>query len=234
MSVKISQPIPNVLYLEFSSHKDMLLTMFRIQEFYESPHKNIKNKYFTIEEFLDTHMEENGDLDYYSKWAGFNLPCYIINDFFKTFKDLTPRETKLAKMIYDNIQRNNLFYVVAGCSGDSSTANHEIAHSLFYMDTNYKVKSLELIKKLSPAVRRRFNKMMLETGYAKEVLDDETQAYLGTSLKDDLHYLFGSFISKNTLRVIKELSDLFQITLMLKTKKIRKSQLNLLKNKIVA
>jgi hypothetical protein len=188
---EVLKPFPNVLFFEFESHKEMLMTMFRIQEYYESPFDKIRNNYFTVEQFIDAYMEEDGELDYFAKWGGFNVPSHIVKDFFFNFRfDLTDREKILKKGIEENLSSKDSFYIIAALKGQATCMQHELAHALYYLDKDFKDKALELVLSMPPETRNQMHTVLGGMGYTPEVFDDEIQAYLSTSDKKYLKEQF--------------------------------------------
>jgi hypothetical protein len=209
-SFEVLKPFPNVLFFEFESHKEMLMTMFRIQEYYESPFDKIRNNYFTVEQFIDAYMEEDGELDYFAKWGGFNVPGHIVKDFFFNFRfDLTDREKILKKGIEENLSSKDLFYIIATRKGQSTCMNHELAHALYYLDEGFKNKALGLVLSMPSRERDQIHTVLAGMGYTPGVFDDEIQAYLSTSEKKYLKEQF-KINYENVEPTVKELKKLLK------------------------
>src|SRR5882672_5793455 len=176
-SIKFKEILPGILSLEFLTQKELTLTMFRIQEFYESKYKNIRNKKFSIEQFLDSYMEKDGEIGYFSFYSGFNIPGDVFSNFFNTFTDLTRREKKLKKIVMDNINTNKLFYVICSKIGDAGTLRHEIAHALYYIKPNYKKEVNKVVSTIPKSIIGRITKYLKRMDYNQSVFKDEIQAY---------------------------------------------------------
>jgi hypothetical protein len=192
-SAFISQPIPNVLLFEFNTMKDLSLSFFRFQEFYESQHSNIQGKHFSIEEFLETYMDAEGVINYFSFWEGFNIPGVVFDNFSnKKGKELTEREKFVIDKIYNNkVGSYDKYYVIAALKYDKETIDHELAHALYNMNKEYKSKVDEILATIPIKIARKINKRLTSLGYCKKVLEDETHAYLATSQKKYLREEFG-------------------------------------------
>jgi hypothetical protein len=170
----------------------MALTFFRVQEFYESKNKNLLNKTFSVFDFLQEGMDENGIIDYFYFWSGFNLP----GDIFRSWVDFehgsnyfTPLEYDLLGSVLDRVDINETFYVIAAKKGDKITLKHEMAHAMYYVDPAYKLNMDSITIQFKNVHKKQYKKLcksLSKMGYNKNVYDDEIQAYLSTETKKDL------------------------------------------------
>lgn len=197
----------NIIHLEFPSFKEITMTMGRPQEFYESGYKHLRNKVFTLEDFLDTFTNDDGDVSYYKSWAGFNVPGNKMEEFFKKF-DLTKREDKLRKMI-NRLVKKGTYYIIATKAGDTPTIEHEVVHATFYLNAEYRKAALKLVKQLPPAVYDPIKKTLIDMGYAGAVIDDEVNAYLSTSSPAYLKKRFGFSPDASILKSFKQVAKDF-------------------------
>ena len=69
--MKLKKYGDNILFFEFKTQKDLALTFFRVQEFYESQNDCLLNKSFSVFDFLNESMDKEGYLDYFYFWSGF-------------------------------------------------------------------------------------------------------------------------------------------------------------------
>jgi hypothetical protein len=172
---------PQIVLFNFSDQYFLSSTFLRAQEFYESSFSNIRNKQFTLEEYIDTEVRENGKFDYFEKWDGFNLNDKIFKKFFHTFKDISigSKEYKLQLYIKNLIDWNRPFYIIGVC--DTQTINHELAHAFYYLSEEYRKQMDKLSVMLLPLkCVLRISKELEDMGYCSEVRYDEIQAYLST------------------------------------------------------
>jgi hypothetical protein len=190
--MKLTQIKPQVYYLLFDTQYELCSTMMRMEEFYESPYKNIQGKYFTLEEFMDTYAKHKGNFTYTSDWNGFNVPSSVIEAFWKTFSDngqfLRDRLLQKEQKLFDTLVtiRDEEYYLMATHKkGTQRTVKHELAHAYYYLDKNYRETMDKLVKKFKN--REELEARLLKVGYCKKVLKDEIQAYLATAEKDDLN-----------------------------------------------
>lgn len=153
-------------------------TFMRLQEFYESPYKDIRGKYFTLEQYMDRYAKETGNFTYTSDWSGFNVPGDVVLDFFDRFEfDLLEKEKELYKVIAPALKKGNKFYLLGIFK--NGTLNHELAHGYYYLDDHYR-RAMNSIT-IGLKYRKRVESWLTKIGYTKEVFLDEIQAYLGTS-----------------------------------------------------
>ncbi len=177
-----------IYLVEFYNQYEMCSTLMRPQEFYESPFQNIRNRYFTHEEFMDTYAKHNnGKFTYFTDWSGFNLPGIILVSFFDRFpeKDLSRKEEFLRYILKNIIKSlDSKFYLIGAIKGDTETIDHELAHAFYYLDKEYK-KDMDWITN-EWCERNLFKQTLLEHGYDESVIMDEIQAYMTTSTQEYL------------------------------------------------
>ena len=190
--MKLTQIKPHIYYLLFDTQYELCSTMLRIEEFYESPYKNIKGKYFTLETYMDTYAKDTGNFTYYSDWNGYNIPSDSINEFWKTFNNY-PVEPLLnsllekEKKLYDiltGISDPKYYLIATHKKVVKSALNHELAHAYYYLDPDYKKAMDDLIGGFKH--RKAMETKLLKMGYGKSVLSDEIQAYLSTTKRYDI------------------------------------------------
>lgn len=172
---------PNIFHLQFDTQKDLTSTLLRFQEHYESP--KFRNKIFTLEQFVQWYRSENKRFTYFSDWTGFNFPSYVLKPFREgKFPELTERE----KSVLERFSNKKDFYVIgtykSKCErNDKSTKKHEIAHALFYLNSQYRA---EVTKVLATLNLKPIFKYLKQMGYHKDVFLDESHAYLLTDPED--------------------------------------------------
>lgn len=177
----------NIFYLTFPSQKELVMTMCRMQEFYECDSVKLRNRIFTFEQFIDHYMEKDGSLDYFMMWSGFNIPGHVLDDFFDSF-DLTQREIDVK--LYTKKFRNKLYYVIATRTNDDETLMHELAHAYYYLNPVYKQQVDVLVRSMRKELKTQLTGVLKEMGYTNSVIVDEINAYMATSsykyLKNEL------------------------------------------------
>lgn len=182
--MKITNPIPGVLLVKEDTQYEIASLFMRLQEFYESPMEEIKNSYFTIEQFMDAYAKKYGNFTYTEDWTGFNVPGDKVDEFFRVFSpDLTIKEARLfgrLKLTLDRFtQKGEKFYLVGIYR--LKDAAHEIAHALWYLDPYYRSDMKKVISNVSYSLYSQLTSLLLKWGYCDDVVEDEVQAYLATS-----------------------------------------------------
>ena len=191
-TIKLSK---NILLFTFETQKELALTFFRVQEYYESPYNDLHGKEFSVFDFLNTMMDEKGEIDYFAKWCGFNIPGIVINKWINSLKDSpTPSENIFWEEIYKNVSLKNPFYVIGALEKDSETIDHEIAHALYYMNKEF-YENMDILndkfRKNFPKIYNSMSRHLKKMEYRPEVIKDEIQAYLSAESKKYLGEEFG-------------------------------------------
>lgn len=180
------------------------MTMCRPQEFYESSHHEIKGKHFDWEKFLEVFSDDNGRLDYFSFWSGFNFPGKVFETFLKVFENnLSRRERHLAKEVFLRVDRSRPYYVIATLPNSEDTIRHELAHALFCVNEEYRKKAEELVCELPLEVRDKIEIGLSGLGYSEDVHVDEIQAYLSTGSPEELKKRFALEVTSTTAETPK-------------------------------
>ena len=203
--MEIEKLTDGIYHLRGKDQYEITSTFMRMQEFYESPLKGIRNRYFTLDHYMDLYAAEYGNFTYCSDWVGFNVPGNVVRRFFNTFvDDLFEREEQLYQMIEELVEGKHKFYLI-GTYKDGAVVDHELAHAFYYLDTKYK-KAMNAINDSLPAkVKNGMFKVITDQGYCKQVLPDELQAYCSTSTMVELTKQFeGVDIPWDTVLKYKE------------------------------
>jgi len=169
--------ILNKLYmLKYPDQFTLTSTFMRLQEFYESPYKTIRNKHFSWDEMFKKYVKNN-TFTYFSDWTGFNVPGVVIIQFFYVFGDeLLKKEKALYNTIKSLISKHsNDFYLIGVFQNED--IKHEVAHGLYYLDRVYRTKMKNLIRQIDAKKLNELCLNLADKGYCKEVFMDEIQAY---------------------------------------------------------
>jgi len=197
---KVEEIIPHVYNVRFKKQKDLTSTLFRLQEFYESP--EFRNKHFSLQEFHTWYSQQHkGKFTYLSDWTGFNIPSSIVDKFIKKFK-MNKREKALIRLF----KRKKVPYYLIGTYGSKKdykvVLKHEIAHAMFFQNKSYKRAILKILKSLK---KDKIFKFLKNLGYHPKVWLDETHAFILTdydSLKKNKVYI--------PRKVQKEIEETFE------------------------
>jgi hypothetical protein len=200
MKIEKTEVSSRIFALRFENQYEACSTFMRISEFYESSFKEIRGKFFTLEQYMDAYAKFKGNFTYTVDWAGFNVPSKIFVKFFELFKnDLLEKEKRLKKLFEQEIAGED-FYVIAHYEPENhkisklnveTTLAHEVAHGRFYLESKYKREVLKLIKNLPEKNVEKIAQKLLDWGYTKAVINDEIQAYLATSKPEYIKDNFG-------------------------------------------
>lgn len=180
------------------------MTMGRPEEFYESGHKHLRNKIFTLEQFIETFTNDDGDVSYYKSWSGFNIPGNKLQEFF-TYFSLTKREDALRKLINRTVKKGD-YYVIATKAADDLTIAHELIHAHYYLNLEYRRAAQKLVKELDKKIYTVIEKKLLEMGYAQAVIVDEINAYMSTSPASYMKKRFGLVLDKSKYDPFRKLA----------------------------
>ena len=183
INYKLKEIYNRIFLVTIKDPYDLAMTFCRLQEYYESPFKQIRNKAFTMTEFQRLYAKEFGDgiFTYPIDWAGFNVPGEVFDKFIQEdFKDWGNEYDFVTEDIYTEVKddNNSRYYLIAAGPKDIDTINHEICHALYYLDSEYKQNVNSIISELNVLLFEHFKTQLLEKGYSKNVIVDEINAYL--------------------------------------------------------
>lgn len=177
---------------------DRAMLFCRYQEFYETPFKKFRGKYFSWQEYMRHYKQfwKKDVFTYPEDWAGYNIPSNIL----KKANDAFYKETEYDEIMNDiyfycaidsqnkNDGTRKPWYLIGASSKDLKTMDHEIAHGLYYTNKDYQVEVKNLINKIKPAHYEKLRKKLVKMGYVddKKIIDDEIQAFMSTGLYNGL------------------------------------------------
>lgn len=180
---------PNIYGVIIPDDYERAMLFCRYQEYYESPYREIRSKFFTLEDFMNLYRKKrkNKVFQYPNDWAGFNIPSHIIMSAFDTFgQNLNNYDLIMKEILYycEGQSNGNPYYLIGVDKQKSKTMNHEIAHGLYYTNKAYKTKVDELISNIPKNEYNLVKKELLNLGYVnkKSIIDDEIQAFFSTGL----------------------------------------------------
>ena len=97
-----------IYLLRFKTQYELTSTFLRVQEHYELP--QFHGRIFTLEQYMDWYVAENGAFTYFQDWSGFNVPSTAFQPFYEgKFDPLTRKEKRLLGL-FRNLQGR--FYVI--------------------------------------------------------------------------------------------------------------------------
>jgi hypothetical protein len=204
---KLSKYLDGIYLVQFEESYDLAMTFLRYQEFYESNSDQIRGKQFTIVQYMDWYVKEvcdNGAFSYHEDWTGFNIPSTVIEEVKRIgILDLNQHDTRMFD-IYDEarmIHGDGDFYLIGIKEDDDKTLEHEVAHGLYYINTEYKEEVNKIWDSFTHQSKALLKEYLSDAGYPDKVHIDESQAYLSTSplhLNDEIYKK--STLFKKTLK----------------------------------
>jgi len=217
--MKVSEIRTKVYVVECKTRFDLCSTFMRMQEFYESPFKEIRGQYFSHEECIDHYAKHNptkknsGKFTYFDDWSGFNIPGDVFVEWWCVFKDRWNKEERVGRLIEEmngDFGINTRFYVIGVFEKDkhkNGTIKHELAHAYWYIYPEYQNAMKKFMRKLDPKLKKLIKTGLKAMGYNRSVHADEMHAYLVTSPKS---YMKKWFKVDNDFELPKEMVSYFK------------------------
>lgn len=182
MVILTRTPYTGVVHVRHSDQESLCRQFVRLQEFYESPHEEIRGKFFTLDKFKEVYSRDSGgNFTYYTDWHGFNVPGHIVREFFSLFAGhLSYDEKWLQERVFglDN------FYLIGSHEGSDKedALDHELVHATWYLDDEYREKALALVMTfLETHTGQKLARTLRSWGYGDNTLFDEINAYMSTT-----------------------------------------------------
>lgn len=187
---KIKEVKPGIFLFSFKDYYEMGMHFLRYQEYYESPSAKFRGKSFTILDFMSWYVKQRKTdvFTYCRDWGGYNFPAQVISNVRKLkIPDPNFYDGEMLKAFSKCLTKSNGqdFYII-GAVGEGETLNHEVAHGLYYLNSEYKKEMNRLVAELPKSVIKKVNEWLKSVGYTSKVYKDETQAYFATGLPEAL------------------------------------------------
>lgn len=171
------------------------MTFCRIQEFYESPFRQIRNKKFKLLKFIKLYVKKRKEkvFTYPEDWIGFNIPGPVIAKLFEVGIDDFNDYDKVIQDIHSKIltkNKNSNYYLIAARSKDKQTIEHEVCHALYFLDDEYRHTVNKITDNICTSTRNKIYNRLAFLGYTPGVYRDELQAYLttGANILSDIKF----------------------------------------------
>ena len=175
-----------IYHAKFEDQYGMCMTILRIHEHEENP--VFKNKIFTFEQYMDWYVKNMGEghFNFDKKILGFSIPGTCFRRFIKHFPTdkQTDKEKAFIEMMIgiagkEIFENKDIFSVVATFNrAKSPDFKHEIAHSFYYIDEEYRTQVKKLIRKIDKDVKQKLSEYIIGLGYLKSEVPDELNARL--------------------------------------------------------
>lgn len=190
---ELKQIRPQIFAISIKDNYQRTMLFCRYIEFFDSPYKEIKNKFFTWEKFMAVYKDKfNKDSFTYPKdWEGFSISSKMIKKAISVFgKDKGPYDEIMGE-IYSYCSKNSNkseWYLIGVDNFTSDTIDHEIAHALYEIDSEYKKKCDKLISLIDKDDYQTLKKKIVDMGYMsdKHTINNEIQAFMSTKLSNGL------------------------------------------------
>ncbi len=180
--IRIKKIFDRVYHVNFQTEVELARSFLRFEEYYENP--VFKGKIFTFDEFRAWYTansprgKKTGKFTYFHDWGGFNITTKILKPFYdRKFDPLSKDEIRLLDVLEPKKDDDASIIGTYGLN-NKSIFKHEIAHGLFYTNHNYQQRVLEVVNGLDGKDKDKIDRFLLHLGYGKDVLLDETQAFL--------------------------------------------------------
>jgi hypothetical protein len=225
MSKKINHPLvkgnvkevfPNIYCVTIDDDYDRAMLFCRYQEFYESPTKKYRGKYFSWIDYMRYYKDHwrKDTFTYPIDWSGYNIPSAVLEKGVDVFYKETEYDEIMNDIFFycaiDSQNKNNGkrtdWYLIGASSKDFKTMDHEIAHGLYFTNKSYQIRMKTLLHLIPTKVRDKINNKLIKMGYVddKKILDDEAQAFLSTGLYNGLETKEIKKYEKDFIKVFKE------------------------------
>ena len=213
---KVKEIKPFIYCVEIDDNYDRAMLFCRYQEFYESPYKEFRGKYFSWMQYM-RHYKNVWKKDVFSypeDWAGYNIPSNVLDKAHDKFYKETEYDVIMNDIIFycaiDAQNKNNGtrhdWYLIGANSKDKGTMNHEIAHGLYYTNKEYRIRMQYQLSLIPKKTMDKIDKKLIKMGYVndRQILDDEAQAFLSTGLYNGLETKEIKKYEKNFINVFKK------------------------------
>jgi len=203
----IKTVLPGTYQLHFNTAQSMNKTFVRVEGYFEAASEDFFCSIFDYEDFRKWWEYEYGGWSFERETTGLNFPGSILLPFqdistddprcghSQKFKNLSSMEALVAN-IFSSLALQDYYLIITNDDYNEGTVDHEIAHALFYIDSQYKQSSLSELNKLKDIqikVRNdsisAFEKLENIIGpghldYHTSVWEDEMQAFLGSNWQE--------------------------------------------------
>jgi hypothetical protein len=215
VSGTVKEIAPRIYCAAVEDDYDRAMLFCRYQEFYESPYKNIRNKYFTLQEFMRTYTKERGahTFTYPHDWCGYNIPSNILKKAHNLFYKETEYDVVMNDIYFycaidsqnKNMGERCRWYLIGAGASDIQTMNHEIAHGLYFTNKEYKKICNSILDSMDEKDYNLIKKVLIKFGYANDdkIIKDEIQAFLSTGIHK-------SFDTKTVRKYAKQFKTNFE------------------------
>ena len=212
---EVKEVFPKIYCAFIDDDYDRAMLFCRYQEFYESPTKEYRGKYFSWSKFMRYYKDhwKKDTFTYPIDWTGYNIPSKSLEKSIDAFRDESEYDQIMLdiwQFCFRNIREKYNgyydFYLIGASSKDLRTMDHEIAHGLFYTNSDYRLKMELALYRVPQKTRDKIDKKLIKMGYVndRKILNDEAQAFLSTGLYNGLDIKEIKKYEKEFIKIFKE------------------------------
>ena len=212
---EVKEVFPKIFCAFIDDDYDRAMLFCRYQEFYESPYKQFRGKYFSWAQYMRSYKDQwkKDTFTYPIDWSGYNIPSTVVEKGLNVFNKETEYD-KIMNDIYYFCENYPLrlgdsrgtWYLIGSSSKDLKTMNHEISHGLFASNKNYRRATLYQLSLIPKKTMDKIYKKLIKMGYVndRKILDDEAQAFLSTGLYNGLETKEIKKYEKTFIKIFKD------------------------------
>lgn len=207
--MELTKILPHVYHLRFPECYDLAMHFLRYQEYYEST--KFRGQIFTLVDYMEWYAKEHGDgvFTYPDDWSGFNVPSDVLITVSEAeLPDPNKYDIQMRALI-ETVRReegDRPFYFI-GTYGDGEAPaeelDHEIAHALYFSDTEYRRAMEDLLDKMPTKNYDKAWRAMQEMNYHPITCRDEIHAYAATGPCQELKKALTPSVCKPFIKAYK-------------------------------
>ena len=187
--IELFEVYPRIFALVIKDDKLRSMVFLRYQEFYESDSDSFRGQGFKWKDYIDFYKEKTKKdyFSYHEDFIGYNVPCDTLEACMKKIPDLNIYDMimfSVVDTIHDIVGSDKYYLIGIDQSNgeDTSLIYHEIAHGLWFSDSEYKSKMINVIENMDSKIKEQMLNKIKNYGYGDNVYDDEIQAFMSTGL----------------------------------------------------
>ena len=168
---------PKIYAVIIKDRYDLCMTFLRVQEYYESPFKQFRNKSFCIWDYIKYYSSKKDTcFTYPADWSGFNVPYNTALKGATSSHIQTPYDELMLKILIK--LKGKCEYIIGASDTKGDTFKHEVCHEIYYINEKYRKEMDKLTDSLPKKDYATLKKNLLRQGYCSKVIKDEIQAYM--------------------------------------------------------
>jgi hypothetical protein len=173
--LKLLKPNERILLVTSQSASELGRAFVRPAEFFESPSKWFRRRFFTLDQFKKWYcrtQSTSGKFTYYSDYFGWNIPGDAFLDWQAAYAGSENEDESNLVALLGALP--DKFYLIGAGAGNLATINHELAHAFFHLYAVYREQMTSLMRGHDFSGVYRYLKGNM---YSPDVFLDEAHAY---------------------------------------------------------